>query len=123
MNELIKKLANEAGFIFWQNESWNKKGAMIDWSSIYDEALVRYTQLLLKHVSDNFVPADSADAVRNCCGVVDPEPTKMETIEVDFTDAELLEYMKAAHKLDMTFNQYLQRALQKFEEHIDQENL
>ena len=35
-------------------------------------------------------------------------------IEVDFTDEELLTYMKLAHELDITFNQLMERALRQF---------
>ena len=33
------------------------------------------------------------------------------SMPVDFTDEELLKYMKAAHEKDMTFNQYVEEAL------------
>lgn len=33
-------------------------------------------------------------------------------ITVEFTDEELLKYMKLAHQLDITFNQFIERALQ-----------
>jgi hypothetical protein len=37
---------------------------------------------------------------------------------VDFTDEELLKYMKMAHERDMTFNQFVEEALrQAIEEH------
>lgn len=35
-------------------------------------------------------------------------------IEVDFTDEELLTYMKLAHERDITFNQLVEQALQQF---------
>lgn len=40
------------------------------------------------------------------------------SIPVDFTDEELLKYMKMAHERDMTFNQFVEEALrQAIEEH------
>ena len=35
-------------------------------------------------------------------------------IEVDFTDEELLTYMKLAHEQDITFNQFVENALRRF---------
>jgi len=35
-------------------------------------------------------------------------------IEVDFTDEELLTYMKLAHEQDITFNQFVEQALRRF---------
>ena len=35
-------------------------------------------------------------------------------IQVDFTDEELLKYMKRAHELDITFNQFVEQVLQQF---------
>lgn len=48
MNKRIKKLAKRAGFVMWDNEPWKPMGGVIDWSSDYDEALEKYTELLLK---------------------------------------------------------------------------
>jgi len=41
-------------------------------------------------------------------------------VEVDFTDEELLTYMKMAHEQDITFNQFVENALRRFIE--EQEN-
>ena len=119
MNKLIRKLAEEAGFVFWQDESWKPDGAIIDWSSNYDEDLVRYTELLLDNIK-SVVSPESAKVIDEFYNSDLPEPAKMETIEVEFTDAELLEYMKMAHERDITFNQFVQQVLQ---EYLDQETL
>jgi len=34
-----------------------------------------------------------------------------ETIELEFSDEELLRYMKLAHEMDITFNQFIELAL------------
>lgn len=36
--------------------------------------------------------------------------SKLETVTVDFTDEELLKYMMMAHEMDITFNQFVERA-------------
>lgn len=41
-------------------------------------------------------------------------------IEVDFTDEELLQYMKMAHEQDITFNQFVEQAIQRL---IDESKL
>ena len=43
-----------------------------------------------------------------------PVSDSREEIEVDFTDEELLEYMKQAHEMDITFNQFVERVLRKY---------
>lgn len=47
MNQRIKQLAEQAGFVFWGAESWNP-GDVIDWSSSYDKELERFAQLVVK---------------------------------------------------------------------------
>lgn len=110
MNSLIRKLAFEAGFIFWENESWKPKDAIIDWSSNYDEDLVRYTRLVVEECLN---AKDESD-IRQRFGLNDSEQSKMETIEVEFSDAELLEYMKMAHEMNMTFNDFCVKVLTEY---------
>lgn len=47
MNDHIKRLAEEAGFILWSDEKWNP-GETIDWASNYDKAIVKYTELVVR---------------------------------------------------------------------------
>jgi hypothetical protein len=48
MNYQIKQLAEEAGFLLWEDELWKPEGAIIDWSSNYDDVLDRYTELIVR---------------------------------------------------------------------------
>ena len=48
-----------------------------------------------------------------------PVRDSREEIEVDFTDEELLEYMKQAHEMDITFNQFVEQVLRKYLEQKD----
>jgi len=48
MNEVIKKLAKEAGFVFWGKEPWGPGEGHIDWSSNYDKELAKFAELLRK---------------------------------------------------------------------------
>ena len=41
----IKKLAEEAGFVLWDDEHWKPKGAVVDWSLVYDKELVKFYHL------------------------------------------------------------------------------
>ena len=43
-----------------------------------------------------------------------PVKDSREEIEVDFTDEELLQYMKQAHEMDITFNQFVEQVLRKY---------
>jgi len=46
MNERIKQLAENAGFILWGKESWNP-GDVVDWSSRYDDELQKFAELIV----------------------------------------------------------------------------
>ena len=49
MNERIKKLAEQAGFGLWRDESW-KPGDVIDWSCRYDDEFKKFAELILEDV-------------------------------------------------------------------------
>lgn len=67
--------------VAWDNVSWNELELEDDW-------------------------LDKAQAVVN-----DKEYDHRISIPVEFSDEELLKYMKAAHEQDITFNQYVENAL------------
>lgn len=46
MNERIRKLAEQAGFQFWEDEPWNP-GDIIDWSCRYDDEFKKFVELLI----------------------------------------------------------------------------
>ena len=54
MNEQIKKLANQAGFVLWKNESWNP-GDTVDWSCRYDDELEKFAELIVRECAELFV--------------------------------------------------------------------
>ena len=54
------------------------------------------------------------EAINRACAVLDKAESPRADIEVDFTDEELLTYMKLAHEQDITFNQLVERAIQQF---------
>jgi hypothetical protein len=41
----IKKVAEEAGFVLWDDEHWKPKGAVVDWAILYDKELVKFYHL------------------------------------------------------------------------------
>lgn len=47
INERIKQLALEAGFVPWGDESWNP-GDTVDWSSRYDDELEKFAELIVQ---------------------------------------------------------------------------
>ena len=105
MNDNIKELAKRAGFVLWGNESWNP-GDVIDRSSRYDNEFIKYTQLLVNEVLR--LQREGTDVAK----YFGTEPAQeMESIEVDFSDEELLKYMKLAHDMDITFNKFVEDAL------------
>ena len=112
MNENVKNLVKRAGFILWSNEAHNP-GDVVDWASRYDNELVEYTRLLVQEVLE--LQAAGTD-VPSHFGIT--ESDGKESIEVDFGDEELLQYMKLAHERDITFNKFIELALRKaIEEH------
>ena len=48
MKERIRELAVQAGFVMWADESWKPEGAVIDWSSNYDNELAKFAELIVK---------------------------------------------------------------------------
>jgi hypothetical protein len=48
MNERIKALAEQAGFIFWKDESWGPGPDNIDWSCDYQIEFNTFVQSLIK---------------------------------------------------------------------------
>jgi hypothetical protein len=107
MNENVKNLVKRAGFILWEDEAHNP-GDVVDWASRYDNELVKYTQLLVQEVLE--LQAAGTD-VPAYFGIT--ETDGKESIEVDFSDEELLQYMKLAHERDITFNKFIELALRK----------
>ncbi len=62
----------------------------------------------------NFIDLDVAgDILEKISKIVAGEPydTRVQ-VEVDFSDEDMLQYMKLAHKMDITFNELVERALQ-----------
>jgi hypothetical protein len=47
MNKRIKELAEQAGFVLWQDESWNP-GDVIDWSCRYDDEFKKFAELIVR---------------------------------------------------------------------------
>ena len=48
MNERFKELAEQAGFVLWSDEEWKPEGAIIDWSSDYDNELAKFAELIVR---------------------------------------------------------------------------
>ena len=47
MNERIKELAKQAGFMLWGDEPWNP-GDVVDWSARYDDELAKFAELIVR---------------------------------------------------------------------------
>jgi hypothetical protein len=48
MKKIVKELAKEAGFAFWENEEWKPKGATIDWSCDYEKELEKFAERIVQ---------------------------------------------------------------------------
>jgi hypothetical protein len=51
MNERIKDLAEQAGFVLWQDEPWRPTD-VIDWSSRYDDELKKFAELIVRECAN-----------------------------------------------------------------------
>jgi len=72
MNERIKELAQEAGFVLWSNEEWGPGEGHVDWSCDYEDALVKYTELIVREcagVADKAEPYKSNELIKKHFGV------------------------------------------------------
>lgn len=47
MNDRIKKIAEQAGFIMWADEPWGR-GQVIDWAVNYDAELEKFAELIMQ---------------------------------------------------------------------------
>lgn len=65
MNEQIQALAEQAGFILWADEEWKPEGETIDWSTSYDDELVKLVELVVREC------IAQAHAVANLRGITD----------------------------------------------------
>ncbi len=52
MHDRIKELAEQAGFILWTDEDWKPEGETIDWSTNYDNELVKLVELVVRECID-----------------------------------------------------------------------
>ncbi len=48
MNEQIKSLVEQAGFVLWDNKDWRPTDQTVDWSSEYDRELTKLITLTIE---------------------------------------------------------------------------
>ena len=70
----------------------------------------------------NWKAGDSVEFTDNKDGSFSINKLKHSTIELDFSDEELLRYMTYAHERDMTFNELAQEAVKEMLDKEDFEN-
>jgi len=51
MSKLIE-LMKEANFCLWGDESWKPEGAVVDWASNYDEEIIKFAELIVRHAAE-----------------------------------------------------------------------
>ena len=74
MNERIKKLAQESGFVFWGNEAWGPGEGNIDWSCDYDQEFKKFAHLIVlecAEIAGKAEPYRSDDLIKRCFGIED----------------------------------------------------
>lgn len=68
MNERIRQLAEQSGFILWTDEDWKPHNEVIDWSSRYDDELEKLVHLVVKECID-IVPWQYEEKIKKHFGV------------------------------------------------------
>ena len=68
MNERIKDLAEQAGFVLWQDEPWRPTD-VIDWSSRYDDELKKFAELIVKECAEICLEANDHKNILRYFGV------------------------------------------------------
>ena len=68
MNERIKDLAEQAGFVLWQDEPWRPTD-VIDWSSRYDDELKKFAELIVKECAEICLEANDHKNILRHFGV------------------------------------------------------
>ena len=108
MNTNIRRLAEEAGFMFWQDEAHRPPDSDIDWAAQYDQEMA------------NFVTALVRECVRieregtNALAYFGIEESRLESVEILLSDEEFAQYARFAHDQDITFNRWVEHALRDF---------
>jgi len=65
MNKRTQELAEQAGFVFWGNESWGPGPGHVDWSCNYDEEFDKLDQLLREEYESKINTGPLSAAVKS----------------------------------------------------------
>lgn len=60
MNFKVIELAQKAGFALWFDDKWKPPGAVVDWSSDYDNELEKFYFLAIEDAKEQGVISDAA---------------------------------------------------------------
>lgn len=53
MNERIRELAEQAGFVMWSDCDWKPEGEVFDWSCNYDDELEKFAELIVRECANH----------------------------------------------------------------------
>lgn len=108
MNPNIRRLAEEAGFMFWGDEEHRPADSDIDWAAQYDQEMRDFVAALVRETVR--IEREGTDAL----AYFDIEPTRLESVELVLSDEEFAQYARFAHDQDITFNRVVENALRDF---------
>ena len=108
MNPNIRRLAEEAGFMFWGDEPHRPADSEIDWAAQYDQEMANFVKALVRETVR--IEREGTDAL----AYFDIEPTRLESVELELSDEEFARYARFAHDQDITFNRVVENALRDF---------
>ena len=108
MNPNIRRLAEEAGFMFWGDEPHRPADSDIDWAAQYDQEMADFVAALVRETVR--IEREGTDAL-TYFGVAE---TKLESVELMLSDEEFAQYARFAHDQGITFNRWVEHALRDF---------
>lgn len=59
MNKNIKRIAENAGFVFWEDEEWGPGPDHIDWASNYDQEFNIFCESLIEEIVNRTLQSKS----------------------------------------------------------------
>lgn len=80
MNDQILKLLKQSDFVLWSNEPW-KGSDFVDWSSNYDDEIVKYTELVVRKCAEACGSQADRDNILKTFGIPVESKVKYESKE------------------------------------------
>lgn len=72
----LRHIAEQAGFLLWDNEEWKPEGVIVDWAYEYnDDALVKFAELIVRECISRCDDLNSQQYIMQHFGMKEPDWT------------------------------------------------